>query len=417
MVQFARPISDTTIVGFSTSTGGTASLFAHVDESVADNTDYVQSSLPASVDVHVARLSRITDPGTDTGHVIRYRIGKDTTGGEQIDYTVELRQDYVDEGTKGTLIASWAHVNVSTLSESVRTLSSAEAASITSYPSLYVRSETSQVLPFLGNTYFDATAEQGDYRPFVPGGTLPAWQVVQYQGTVTNSNTTSKTGSRSYKFEVTSSQTGAGTGHDVRVMTSGPQTPMYNGWYGPGWYSFDALIDSGYTSAAWNLTFGLQSGTDGAPSPIGHIGLMRWPQPTGPLQLMYRATNGNFGCYTTPTISGYENNSNGYYFMTAQSPSGITQFHRDVWVHVDIYSNFTRPNGEIQIWQNNVLVMHLQHANLDTFGANGGPGTVDPCNNASNRMWLQMGNYGGPQTGIQRLYLDNVKATDYRVGV
>ncbi len=140
MPQFARPSVDVTIDNWQTQAGGTTNLFQTIDESSADDADYVRSQLTPTTDVYVVKLSSVVDPLSSTGHILRYRYGKDASSGDQIDIVVQLRQGYTNEGSQGTLIASATHTNAAVFPTAGSiTLSGAEADSITDYSNLYVR--------------------------------------------------------------------------------------------------------------------------------------------------------------------------------------------------------------------------------------------------------------------------------------
>jgi hypothetical protein len=258
--------------------------------------------------------------------------------------------------------------------------------------------------PSTGRTFFSANAETGNLSAWA----LP-WGVVQYQGTVTATQNRPRFGSWAYRYEVTDHISGV-TGHDVRTMTDHPQTSMGgpSGHYMSGYYSFYAYVDAGYTAPGWNLLLGWMTGVDGSPSPIGNIGLQLW---NGTLQLHYNAKNATSGnCYTAPAIAGYQNANNGWYFMTASSPAGIKAFPRNQWVHVAMhYEMASRPSGRVRIWQDGVLIMDLP--GLDTFSGH----SLETCRNSAGDIMLQFGIYGAPKAdGVQRLYLDEFKVTDYR---
>lgn len=141
MAQFGRPSADTLRDNWEEDDGTTTNIYDQIDESSSDDADYIRTQLSPSDDVYVTKLSAVEDPLTDTGHVVRYRYRKDATSGEQIDLTVELREGYVDESTKGTLIASNTHTNIggSSWTAGSFTLSGGEADSITDYSDLYLR--------------------------------------------------------------------------------------------------------------------------------------------------------------------------------------------------------------------------------------------------------------------------------------
>lgn len=96
-------------------------------------------------DVYVCRLSDLEDPVASSGHIIRYRYRKNTTGGAQVDLTVQLRQGYVSEGTPGTLIEEWVHTNIDAITTAEQTLGGTEADTITDYTALFLRFVANQV--------------------------------------------------------------------------------------------------------------------------------------------------------------------------------------------------------------------------------------------------------------------------------
>lgn len=140
MAQFARPDADTSAGTWTTQAGGTANLYATVDETAADDADYVKSvTAPSSAPV-VFRLSDVTDPVSSSGHVIRVRARNGVTGGKAVDLTAQLRQGYVNEGTPGTLIATLTQASVSeSFTTYSATLTGGEADAITDYTDLYLR--------------------------------------------------------------------------------------------------------------------------------------------------------------------------------------------------------------------------------------------------------------------------------------
>lgn len=146
MAQFGRPSTDTTREAWEEDDGTTTDIFDQIDEVSADDADYIRSALVPTTDAYVTKLTSITDPLQSTGHIVRYRYGKDVTGGAQIDIVVQLRQGYVNEGSPGTLIASQTHTNVAVFPVAgTFTLSGAEADSITNYTDLYLRFTANQV--------------------------------------------------------------------------------------------------------------------------------------------------------------------------------------------------------------------------------------------------------------------------------
>lgn len=141
MAQFARPDADTTIGNFTDQVGGTTNIYLTIDETVADDADYIRSPASPVNEVYVCRLSDVTDPVSSSGHIIRMRTSVDQASQESLDFTQQLRQSYVNEGTPGTLIASQSRTGVTstTWTENAYTLSGAEADAITDYTALFFR--------------------------------------------------------------------------------------------------------------------------------------------------------------------------------------------------------------------------------------------------------------------------------------
>jgi hypothetical protein len=140
MAQFGRPSTDTTRDNWEEDDGGTTDIWDQIDETAADDGDFIRTGLTPTSDVYVTKLTSVEDPVSSSGHVVRYRYGKQTTGGDQIDITVQLRQGYTNEGAPGTLIAAQTHTDVAVVWVAGSfTLSGAEADSITDYADLYLR--------------------------------------------------------------------------------------------------------------------------------------------------------------------------------------------------------------------------------------------------------------------------------------
>lgn len=126
--DFARPISDVSAGSWTTTP-----LYAKIDETVADDGDYIQSSQRPSTDVCEVRLNGLVDPAESGGHHVRYRYAKDSSGGD----TVNLQVDLVENTT---VRATWSHSNISsTPATADQTLSGAEADAITDYTNLRLR--------------------------------------------------------------------------------------------------------------------------------------------------------------------------------------------------------------------------------------------------------------------------------------
>ena len=142
MAQFARPDNDFNNPGsFTDQGGGAVNIYTTIDEVAADDADYIRSPLSPSSAVYVARLSDVVDPVSSSGHIIRMRTSTDQDAQEVIDFTQQLRQTYVSEGSQGTLIASQSRLSVSstTWTASAYTLAGVEADAITDYAALFFR--------------------------------------------------------------------------------------------------------------------------------------------------------------------------------------------------------------------------------------------------------------------------------------
>lgn len=141
MPQFARPNADTAIGNFQDQAAGTTNIFQSIDEASPSDADYIESPASPSSEVYVCALSAITDPVSSSGHTMRMRTATDLNGQESLDFTQELRQGYVNEGTPGTLIASQSRTGVSSTAFTTSTynLSGAEADAITDYSDLFFR--------------------------------------------------------------------------------------------------------------------------------------------------------------------------------------------------------------------------------------------------------------------------------------
>lgn len=134
MAQFARPDADGAFSGsWKDQADGTASLYATLDESSANDADYVYISSPSAGSFYEVGLSDVTDPSSSAGHVVRYRHHKNSSGGRQIDVTVELREG-------AAVRASWSHTAISDVVSTVsQTLTGTQADSITNYSNLSLR--------------------------------------------------------------------------------------------------------------------------------------------------------------------------------------------------------------------------------------------------------------------------------------
>jgi len=130
MVQIVRLIADVSVGNWTKQDLGATNLYTVVDETIADDTDYIRVTNPNN-DVYIGQWGPIGDPATGTGHIYRYELVK--IGADVVDMTVSLY-----EGT--TEIASWTHYGVTTMPTAyAQTLTSTQANSISDYSALRLR--------------------------------------------------------------------------------------------------------------------------------------------------------------------------------------------------------------------------------------------------------------------------------------
>lgn len=131
MAQFARPDSDVVDGGWkNTITASAVDNYAAIDEATASDADYCYSANNPVNDELEVGLSNVTDPASSTGHVVRYRIGKEGNTNKVVDFTVRLRQG-------ATEIAVWTHTNIAIgPTQFAQTLTSTQADSISDYTDL-----------------------------------------------------------------------------------------------------------------------------------------------------------------------------------------------------------------------------------------------------------------------------------------
>lgn len=135
--QTARPSADS-VDGSWTDSGGGSNLYAQIDDIDLSDTNYIKSpTTPSNAGCRV-KLASLSDPNSSSDHVISWRAGKDTTGGDTINMTVKLYQGGGNSQGAGTLIGSFSRNAVEDLTTYDEVLSSGEADSITDYTDLYL---------------------------------------------------------------------------------------------------------------------------------------------------------------------------------------------------------------------------------------------------------------------------------------
>jgi hypothetical protein len=129
MAQFARPSADISVGGWTATP-----LWEKLDEVTPDDTttEITSGNNPTTNGFEV-RVTGITDPDDNTGHVVRARVKKNSSGGRQIDFTFTLVQG-------STTIATWSAPDVTNAYETfTHNLTEGEAGNITDYSDLRVR--------------------------------------------------------------------------------------------------------------------------------------------------------------------------------------------------------------------------------------------------------------------------------------
>jgi hypothetical protein len=98
VANFARPSADISRGSWTTQSGGTANLFATLDEEAADDADYVISAINAN-STYECRLSSVAPAIIPRAHLIALRGRKDQSSGNTKGVTVELVQGTTTIGT------------------------------------------------------------------------------------------------------------------------------------------------------------------------------------------------------------------------------------------------------------------------------------------------------------------------------
>lgn len=156
--QYIRPDADAIDGNWTTDTGSTT-LFSSIDETVADDNDFIISSNNPNHDICKIRLS---DPGAMSMQpcTVRYRYGKRGEASFSLDLTVSLLQGV-------TVIASWTHTDVGTtfvLAEQL--LTTPQFNAITDFTDLFLQFDPVSGAP--GNAF---VAEDGTTNYVAEDGT------------------------------------------------------------------------------------------------------------------------------------------------------------------------------------------------------------------------------------------------------
>lgn len=91
--QTAYATADVTDGAWTDQAGSNVNLFAAIDEVTASDADYIRSDAsPATASAVRLGLGTLGDPAVSTGHIVRYRLGKDREGGDTLQVTARLYQ-------------------------------------------------------------------------------------------------------------------------------------------------------------------------------------------------------------------------------------------------------------------------------------------------------------------------------------
>jgi hypothetical protein len=146
MAQYSTPSADITDGSWVDQAASNVDMYQDIvpgtpgSIGAGDDTTYITSEANPTSSAVAFSLSTVSDPVSDSSHIIRWRRAKDAAAGGQMDLTVQLRETYTGEGSQGTEITSQSDTNISeTFTTTSYTLSALEADSITDYADLQVR--------------------------------------------------------------------------------------------------------------------------------------------------------------------------------------------------------------------------------------------------------------------------------------
>lgn len=128
VLLYLRPDADSIDGGWTNELGGT-SLFASIDETVANDTDYIQSIANPSLDI--AKIS-LSNPSTGVTSPVKLRYRYKKSADAPADLTVRLLQG-------STEIAAWSHTGISaSFVTTEQTLTAPQLAAISDFNDLYI---------------------------------------------------------------------------------------------------------------------------------------------------------------------------------------------------------------------------------------------------------------------------------------
>ena len=132
VLTYIRPDADDTDGGW-TDDGGATTLFDHIDESSATDSDYIQSSNNPDHDIVKLRLSDPAVSLLQRPATVRYRYRKKGDPNQSMNLTATLLQG-------STAIASWTHSDIDTsFTTAEQTLTEAQFNSISDFTDLFIQ--------------------------------------------------------------------------------------------------------------------------------------------------------------------------------------------------------------------------------------------------------------------------------------
>jgi hypothetical protein len=128
MAQYARPDADVSAGNWGPSTG--SDLYAVIDEAVTDDSDYISvTDSDGSAETCQVELGGVTDPVSDSGHIITVRASEDSSS-SVVALVITLKQG-------ATTIATYTESSITgSATNYPHTLTTGEADSITNYSAL-----------------------------------------------------------------------------------------------------------------------------------------------------------------------------------------------------------------------------------------------------------------------------------------
>lgn len=135
MAQFARPSSDVSTTGWVPSSGG--DLYAVIDESSANDSDYIRHQYTGGGNHAEVLLSSVTDPISSINHTVRARIKVDFNLASSV--PTILVQVALKQGATTIATGSTPNMGDGVWYDVAFTLSGAETDSITNYADLRLR--------------------------------------------------------------------------------------------------------------------------------------------------------------------------------------------------------------------------------------------------------------------------------------